>query len=638
MSQTNQVGNNRGSILDVILSNNKSSVGQNFQPSSIPIPTIELSNQQQTMNIKTNSNAVEQTEFTPTTSNNNNRRTNYACTNCRKAHKACSGERPCERCKKLGLDDSCKSTVRKKRILTKRYWIHHFLSNSPNNSQKEQMNMSDTFSSRQFSVHDQSTNDSMSNVSSLKTSPRSNTVINNNHLPIPCIQTINPMQSNNTMDTMEEEHHLNSHSNYHQKSERSIFSPRSPRNNRHRMLSMVSPRNPNSTANVTQFNFGGLDAYRLDNNNNTGFVSLPTTPRDAFTNNNYGNNYNNTTIPTNARSNSLSSSSSNSSSMDENASQIYLPPPSALLQMPIETQQVPPIMIQYEQKEQQPAFPSLYDIQHSLSSNNNLSSPNPYLLSSVSPRGTPSLQQNHHQQQHNYYNNNNNMNNMSNNNTFTSPRSDISPRSVSSLYSPRSDLSMESLSPRTISDSSSGTPRYTMHQVSPRTIDHPNYVHRRSMTSDSVFYGGNHNDSYHHQNNPNIISTLSDSNSNLNNHNFPIISNNGHSLSSNNNNGHYVHYRNNSCPTSLYSSNNNYNSNQTIFLGGNNNSNHINNNTNTHLNNNNHQNQRYPSNIETLVSPRIIEQQRNNGKMQSTNNMNHNSTFHYFEPSTNTFK
>ncbi|KAF0980390.1 hypothetical protein FDP41_013604 [Naegleria fowleri] len=66
--------------------------------------------------------------------NNNNsnngsaRRVNYACTECRKAHKACSGERPCDRCKKLGMEDKCKSSVRKKRILTKRYWVH-FMSN-----------------------------------------------------------------------------------------------------------------------------------------------------------------------------------------------------------------------------------------------------------------------------------------------------------------------------------------------------------------------------------------------------------------------------------------------------------------------------------------------------------------------------
>jgi hypothetical protein len=50
---------------------------------------------------------------------------------CRKAHKACSGGRPCERCSKLGLDDKCISTVRKKRILTKRYWAN-FMNNSNN--------------------------------------------------------------------------------------------------------------------------------------------------------------------------------------------------------------------------------------------------------------------------------------------------------------------------------------------------------------------------------------------------------------------------------------------------------------------------------------------------------------------------
>ncbi len=52
-----------------------------------------------------------------------NRKVNYACTECRKAHKACSGGRPCERCSKLGLDSKCRSSARKKRILTKKYWF-----------------------------------------------------------------------------------------------------------------------------------------------------------------------------------------------------------------------------------------------------------------------------------------------------------------------------------------------------------------------------------------------------------------------------------------------------------------------------------------------------------------------------------
>jgi ribosomal protein L44E len=54
---------------------------------------------------------------------NSPRKLNYACTECRKAHKACSGGRPCERCAKLGLGPQCHSSQRKKRHLTKKYWF-----------------------------------------------------------------------------------------------------------------------------------------------------------------------------------------------------------------------------------------------------------------------------------------------------------------------------------------------------------------------------------------------------------------------------------------------------------------------------------------------------------------------------------
>ena len=40
---------------------------------------------------------------------------NFACTCCRKAHKACDGQRPCGRCKRLGITDQCKNSLRKKR-------------------------------------------------------------------------------------------------------------------------------------------------------------------------------------------------------------------------------------------------------------------------------------------------------------------------------------------------------------------------------------------------------------------------------------------------------------------------------------------------------------------------------------------
>lgn len=38
-----------------------------------------------------------------------------ACTNCRKAHSACDDIRPCSRCTKYGLTDSCEDKPRRKR-------------------------------------------------------------------------------------------------------------------------------------------------------------------------------------------------------------------------------------------------------------------------------------------------------------------------------------------------------------------------------------------------------------------------------------------------------------------------------------------------------------------------------------------
>jgi hypothetical protein len=50
------------------------------------------------------------------------RKVNYACTECRKAHKACSGGRPCDRCVRNGTGDRCQSSQRKKRVVTKKSW------------------------------------------------------------------------------------------------------------------------------------------------------------------------------------------------------------------------------------------------------------------------------------------------------------------------------------------------------------------------------------------------------------------------------------------------------------------------------------------------------------------------------------
>jgi hypothetical protein len=55
---------------------------------------------------------------------------NYACTECRKAHKACSGGRPCERCIRTGISDKCQSSPRKKRVVSRKSWTS-FLQNSP---------------------------------------------------------------------------------------------------------------------------------------------------------------------------------------------------------------------------------------------------------------------------------------------------------------------------------------------------------------------------------------------------------------------------------------------------------------------------------------------------------------------------
>ncbi|KAL0480714.1 transcription activator of gluconeogenesis ERT1 [Acrasis kona] len=61
---------------------------------------------------------------------------NHACTECRKAHKACSGGRPCERCIRTGLSDKCQSSPRKKRVLTKKSWTN-FLEEATKNQNEE---------------------------------------------------------------------------------------------------------------------------------------------------------------------------------------------------------------------------------------------------------------------------------------------------------------------------------------------------------------------------------------------------------------------------------------------------------------------------------------------------------------------
>jgi hypothetical protein len=52
------------------------------------------------------------------------RKYNDSCAECRKAHKACDRNRPCERCVKLGIADRCESTVRKKRNIVKKRWYN----------------------------------------------------------------------------------------------------------------------------------------------------------------------------------------------------------------------------------------------------------------------------------------------------------------------------------------------------------------------------------------------------------------------------------------------------------------------------------------------------------------------------------
>lgn len=89
---------------------------QSRSPSSEPSQDVTNSGQRQT-----NPSPPPQQQQQP-----KKQKLNFACSNCRRAHKACSGGRPCERCIKLGIEDECRSTVRKKRVLTKKHW-HSFL-------------------------------------------------------------------------------------------------------------------------------------------------------------------------------------------------------------------------------------------------------------------------------------------------------------------------------------------------------------------------------------------------------------------------------------------------------------------------------------------------------------------------------
>ncbi len=60
------------------------------------------------------------------TRNNDNKRKAItdSCTECYKAHKQCNRERPCERCKRLGIEDKCSDRQRKKREMKKAKWVN----------------------------------------------------------------------------------------------------------------------------------------------------------------------------------------------------------------------------------------------------------------------------------------------------------------------------------------------------------------------------------------------------------------------------------------------------------------------------------------------------------------------------------
>ncbi|KAL0489138.1 transcription activator of gluconeogenesis [Acrasis kona] len=75
------------------------------------------------LNDDNESDAEEECSNIDDSSKKPSQKTNYACTECRKAHKACSGQRPCERCVKFGIGETCSSSTRKRRSLTKKYWV-----------------------------------------------------------------------------------------------------------------------------------------------------------------------------------------------------------------------------------------------------------------------------------------------------------------------------------------------------------------------------------------------------------------------------------------------------------------------------------------------------------------------------------
>jgi hypothetical protein len=128
------------------------------------------------------------------------RRVNFACTECRKAHKACSGGRPCERCEKLGLQDRCVSTVRKKRILTKKYWGNLF-----------QLKQSDTLKS---SSNQSDPAASISSISNINTATITNSMNNNVAATSTSTVTANlPVINNNNKSLINNTSNINNNNN-----------------------------------------------------------------------------------------------------------------------------------------------------------------------------------------------------------------------------------------------------------------------------------------------------------------------------------------------------------------------------------------------------------------------------------------
>jgi hypothetical protein len=77
------------------------------------------------MNSSNSSSSEKGKSLTAVVATRKRKKYNEACAECRKAHKACSGTKPCERCIKLGIGDTCKTLERKKRGKSSKRWYNY---------------------------------------------------------------------------------------------------------------------------------------------------------------------------------------------------------------------------------------------------------------------------------------------------------------------------------------------------------------------------------------------------------------------------------------------------------------------------------------------------------------------------------